>query len=287
MKKFLQTMSILLLASSLLLLTTACDSSDYKKAVELYEYGQYDQAIAMFEQLGDYKDSAQMVQTCTYGKAKSFYDAGKYAEAIPLFEKTQDYQDSADLIKKAKVLLAEAEYNKGNLTEAVTLLIEVKDLEAAQNLLHKIMFDEINETYIEYLEDGINLVNDCLETFKSNLYKKLYSGQTVVFSVSSFLSTTDKDVVALKELRTKMTDFYTAYHACFSEEVLAQCDEKMVKADEVFTKTHKYAVSFYDPFGARGFGQWLLSTVSGDSVTYSVDGLMNLVKDLEKALNAL
>ena len=39
---------------------TGCDSSDYKKATELYESGNYDEAYEAFTELGDYKDSANM-----------------------------------------------------------------------------------------------------------------------------------------------------------------------------------------------------------------------------------
>lgn len=41
---------------------TGCDSSDYNKATELYNSGQYSDANAIFSELGDYKDSAQMLK---------------------------------------------------------------------------------------------------------------------------------------------------------------------------------------------------------------------------------
>ena len=286
MKKLFRTAGVILCAVALLFLA-ACDSSDYKKATELYEYGQYDQAIALFTQLADYKDSAQMIQQCTYSKAKNFYDSAKYAEALPLFDELGDYQDSALMAKQAKVFLAKEAYDLGNTAEAVNMLAEIIDFMDARVVLRAIMKKEIAETYYKYLEDGVELVNDCCETIKDNLYSKLFSGQSVMLTPSSLISGTDKDVVALKEIRNQMTAFYTEYSACFSEEVLALCEEDMVEADKVFRQTHNYAMRFYDTYGSNGFVQWFIATISSGSSSYSVDGLTDLVKDLEKAVNNL
>ena len=55
---------IILVAAALVAVisATGCDSSDYKKATELYNSGQYSDANAIFSELGDYKDSAQMLK---------------------------------------------------------------------------------------------------------------------------------------------------------------------------------------------------------------------------------
>ena len=45
-------------------LLSGCKSSDYKKAQELYSSGNYEEAQTVFFKLGDYEDSAQMVEKC-------------------------------------------------------------------------------------------------------------------------------------------------------------------------------------------------------------------------------
>lgn len=65
LKKFL----CLALSIILVLSLSACDSSDYKKAMELYESGDLDGAIAAFSVLGDYEDSEDMVLKIKYEKA--------------------------------------------------------------------------------------------------------------------------------------------------------------------------------------------------------------------------
>ena len=60
MKRF-----IVLLSAVILCLTLAgCSGSQYKKATELYEQGNYAEAGEIFSKLGDYGDSADKVKFC-------------------------------------------------------------------------------------------------------------------------------------------------------------------------------------------------------------------------------
>ena len=69
------------LAVALCLCLCACQSSDYKKAVSLMETGEYEQAIAIFEALGDYEDSVQKIKDCELGILET-----KYNDAVALLE---------------------------------------------------------------------------------------------------------------------------------------------------------------------------------------------------------
>lgn len=50
----------LILTAVMALSLCACNSSDYKKAMQYFEDGSYAEALALFEKLGDYQDSAEM-----------------------------------------------------------------------------------------------------------------------------------------------------------------------------------------------------------------------------------
>lgn len=45
-------------------LLTGCNSSDYKKATQLYSEGNYEEALELFTKLGDYEDSEQLAAAC-------------------------------------------------------------------------------------------------------------------------------------------------------------------------------------------------------------------------------
>lgn len=92
-----------ILLASMALSLTACDGSNYKKATELYNNGQYAEAAEIFTKLGDYEDSADMVLACQYGEAKALYEAGDYEGALEKFEGIREYEDSAEYIAKANM----------------------------------------------------------------------------------------------------------------------------------------------------------------------------------------
>lgn len=69
-------LSILILCITVFALT-GCDSSDYKKAMSMYENGEYEEAAKLFTELGDYEDSAEMAL-----KAEEQWMFVKYADVF-------------------------------------------------------------------------------------------------------------------------------------------------------------------------------------------------------------
>lgn len=86
----------LCLAFAMCLSLCACDASDYNKAMSLYEAGEYEAAIAAFEALADYKDSAEMKTECIYSNAIALMDAGNIVEAYDTFTALNGYKDSVE-----------------------------------------------------------------------------------------------------------------------------------------------------------------------------------------------
>lgn len=105
--------SIIVLLAVCALALTGCNNSDYEEAVGLYENGNYDKAKAMFVELGEYEDSATMVQACDYAKAVELYEAEDYDGAIAIFETIKEYEDSSEYINNAeyKKIVKSAEEN--------------------------------------------------------------------------------------------------------------------------------------------------------------------------------
>ena len=75
---------------------------DYGRAVQFVDEGNYDEAIALFETLGDYKDSSYLLKETTYKKADQLYTQGRLQEALDLFSSLHfnDSQDRVSQIQK-------------------------------------------------------------------------------------------------------------------------------------------------------------------------------------------
>lgn len=112
MKRF-----IVLFSAVILCLTLAgCSGSQYKKATELYEQGNYAEAGEIFSKLGNYEDSADKANECKYQEASALLQNSDYDAAKELFSALGDYGDSADKVKfcdykKAEKLLADDDYD--------------------------------------------------------------------------------------------------------------------------------------------------------------------------------
>lgn len=81
----------------------------YNAAVALAEAGQYDEAIAAFTELGDYRDSAEQINETTYNQAVALLESGNYNEAISIFTRLGNYKDSEKQISVTNDLKAEAD----------------------------------------------------------------------------------------------------------------------------------------------------------------------------------
>ena len=87
-----------------LLLTGVLGSGkEYSQAMDLYKQGQLEEAAVLFDQLGDYKNSAEMANTCRYQQAQNAYL--RYDLALTLFQDLGDYRDSADWVERCEAAL--------------------------------------------------------------------------------------------------------------------------------------------------------------------------------------
>ncbi len=88
----------------MMLVLCGCKSEDYKKAQSLLEYNRYDEAQTIFEELGDYQDSRDLVKECKYRKAENLYEKDfNYSDAQAIYKELGDYKDSR--IKNCEMMM--------------------------------------------------------------------------------------------------------------------------------------------------------------------------------------
>lgn len=133
----------------------------YNSAVAMAEAGKYDDAIAAFSTLGDYKDSAEKIAECEtsimdkqYDEAIELAEEGKYSEAKAAFEALDGYKDSHANIIECENALMEEQYNK------------------AVNLYHQGDFHNAWMTFEEVssYNDSLEMVEKCKAHFEEPYY---------------------------------------------------------------------------------------------------------------------
>ncbi|MBQ9950271.1 MAG: TIR domain-containing protein, partial [Clostridia bacterium] len=118
----------------------------YNDAVALMNSGKYTEAIAAFEELDGYKDSANQIANCKYSEAVALMNAGKYTEAIAAFEELDGYKDSANQIANCKYSEAVALMDS-DVVQAYEALIALDG--------YKDSADKANSIYVDYKDAKI------------------------------------------------------------------------------------------------------------------------------------
>ena len=117
-KKTKKTLAILIPAvvvcmAALLIFKVFIPNSKYNKAVTLMEAGQYEEAIAAFEELDGYKDSEDMIEEArcakTYDEAEKQFASGNYDASISMFTSIESYRDSSSRIREVERAKEDAE----------------------------------------------------------------------------------------------------------------------------------------------------------------------------------
>lgn len=129
----------------------------YNAAVEDMDDGDYEDAREEFEELGDFKDSAQLITECDYKEAKDLMEAGDYVSAQIIFEKLGDYEDSAEKLAECNYRIAQAYYADGDYENALTHFQAAGDYSDATIMVTKVTYD-----YAIYIYENENRYGDAV-----------------------------------------------------------------------------------------------------------------------------
>ncbi|SEH86745.1 TIR domain-containing protein [Ruminococcus flavefaciens] len=95
--------------------------SRYNKAVSLLSNGDYEDAINIFNDINNFKDSNDKINECKYKKALSLLSNDKYDEAINEFSNICGYKDSIIQIIECNYQKAYSLYKESHYDEAISL----------------------------------------------------------------------------------------------------------------------------------------------------------------------
>lgn len=95
---------IALVVIGILITKLIIPSIQYNSAVQKMDEGDYEEAISMFEGLGEYKESQKKIQEATYAWAEEKASSGDRNGAKELFESLGDYKDAPERVRRYVIL---------------------------------------------------------------------------------------------------------------------------------------------------------------------------------------
>lgn len=271
---------------------TACNGSEYKKALKLMESGSYEEAETIFTQLGDYKDSTEMILECKYQSAQQFFNGEKYDNAVEIFKDLGDYKDSTDMVDECRYLIAQEYFNSKNFTEAIKIFTDLGDYKdcndmvieckylTAQEYLKMENFTEAVEIFKDLgdYKDCADLVYDCnweivFDYYRKNYYDKNYNESDVEISYSISIIEDEIHIA-----------YYENYKIYTDDNIRLYCTIKKenINFAEILVTSH------IDDLMASGKATVDLSKYKAyDSLTWEDLGLLSLDSDIGRKLGIM
>lgn len=119
-------------------------SSNYKEACALVSKGEFDAAISIFSDLGNYNDSDAKIIETRYLMAESFIQAGEYNAAIRIFDDLGAYGDAAERANELRYQMASDLEHAEDYASAIKLFSELgiyKDAETRIETIRNTVYD--------------------------------------------------------------------------------------------------------------------------------------------------
>ena len=143
------------------------NSSNYKQAMTLTDSGKYDEAEAKFKELGDYKDSQEMIR---YIKAEKLFEKGEYDKAEAIFKELGQEEKFKDkLYRQAEKIFESGDYNK-----STALFEELGDYKDSKDKVYQYaenLFENGEYLNASYMFKELGNYKDSEDRYKESKYQ--------------------------------------------------------------------------------------------------------------------
>ena len=188
----------------------------YQQGCKLLDEHKWSAAIAALEKIKGYKDADDQLKEAKYQKACGYLAACKYEKAMEIFAELGDYKDSMELINGSEVeqnyQKAKACLNENKYAMAEYLLMQIGDYKDAEDISKEI--PNQCKKYIDEKVNGQMIMDDIANSDKVDEY-----GQVGIDSITTPFSKlqkimaengdTKKDAKELAKVFVEWIDTYT------------------------------------------------------------------------------
>ena len=182
--------------------------AQYKAAMEMAQNGQYDEAIAAFEALGEYKDAEAQAKNTQYAKGKAMLASGDYDGAAAYYQSIRQEDWAKEVqYRKGENLLAAGDYDgaklayqaAGDYSDAAT---KVKELQYQKG--ESLLTEQDSEAAAQAFASAVGY-QDALKRSYQIRYQDLHEGK---------IAAGDDHTVGLKVDGTVVAAGYNRYGRC-------------------------------------------------------------------------
>ncbi len=168
----------------------------YNQATKLELTGKYEEAKVIYKELKNYEDSIAKVSSCTYNIAIDALDAGKYDEAKALFETIKDYADSKDKVTECTYQKALSLVAEKKYAEAIEILTGLGDYSESKTKILDAKYKYVNEHLSKDDKTTVAYLKDLIEARYLDsvaIRRKLLGASALADGVSSCINYDESD----------------------------------------------------------------------------------------------
>ena len=238
----------------------------YDRALALMESGEFRAALAEFEALGDYQDSASKLEECRgkvneedYAQACALFDEGKLRSAKDMFSALGDYSDSAEKCAEAEELVAIADaFANANVGDTVTfgLFEQDTDTDNGSEPIEWVVIDK----------DGDSAFIVSLYVLYNAMYHK--GNQNVTWETCKLREELNSDFLSVafteKEVKLIIESLVTA-----DRNLMFNTDPGNDTNDKIFCLSSKEVEDYLSPLGIAAANSTAYATAGGGTISVS------------------
>lgn len=204
----------------------------YEDAIAMLEAGDVNGALSAFEDLGDYEDSAEMVENLEkYQQAMKKLEAHEYEEALAIFKKLGKFHDSKTYVESG------VDYHEANY------LMTCAESEGSVELYYDAaeMFEELGD-----YQDAVKLRSSCL--LQAGLKELALGDEQAAIDLLEDGALSEEDAAALKTaIESASADAAMLVSMEYALQLWLDAEENYTRGDEL-EKAYEAMASYEDMF---------------------------------------
>ena len=207
----LSVIAVICIIAAFVMVTVVIPNSRYEAAVELMENGHHDEAIAAFEEMAGYKDSAEQIGNIYRLQGIQKMGSESYEEALALFEKAARSVDVSKETDECYYRLALIPICRGK-SGGKEWLAKISDPSAFPDYADLMAFCDLNDTLIVLSSDGVSSQAQIAE-FETALaqIEEIVTRLTVDVTLSDTFSKLSKNIAYYGKYLTEAGEYTTLY----------------------------------------------------------------------------